>query len=431
MTNARPQLPRDLQIYGLMTGLLAGFLPGILQRRAAKGKEDRARLGERLGTASITRPEGTLVWLHGASVGESMVALSVAQHMRAQAPNLQFLFTSGTKTSANLIASRLHSADRHSYVPVDTQRATTAFIAGWAPDLAIFIEGEIWPNLIIAARKAGISTALINARMTTKSVANWARHKAAAHYLFDGFDLVLPADERTKLSLSRLRSKEIGEAGNLKLESSPPQVDKEILGALRAAIGDRPVWLAASTHAGEEKSLILAHNALTMGAPDALMILAPRHPERANDVEVDCRIAGFVPMRRSKGQVPAAHDPIWLWDTMGELGLAMSLASVTLMGGSFVGSVGGHNPVEPAQLGSAIISGALVHNFEGLYHELEEHGGARILDDPSPDRIAVCVAGLLGNEDQRGKEVQAAREVISRGAGAMAATVKRLLELLQ
>jgi 3-deoxy-D-manno-octulosonic-acid transferase len=423
-------LPLALQAYRAMTGLFAGFVPGVLHRRAAQGKEDPARIGERLGTAPITRPDGRLVWLHGASVGESLVALSVADHLRRQAPNLTFLFTSGTKTSADLIATKLSKGDIHRYVPVDTAKATQAFIAGWKPDLAVFVEGEIWPNLLIAARGAGIKIALINARMTAKSAANWAKKQASARFLFNGFDLVLPADERTKMGLSRLRSAPIGTVGNLKLAASPPKIDLDVLAQVRQAIGNRPTWLAASTHAGEEKVLIMAHNALTMAAPDALLILAPRHPERANDIEVDCRMAGIVPMRRSKGQVPAAHDPIWLWDTMGELGLAMALAPVTFMGGSLVAGVGGHNPVEPAQMGSAIVSGALVHNFENLYQDLEDEGGARIIEDPMSDRIAMAIAGLLGDDDQRNTEVAAARGVVARGAGAMDVTVKALLELL-
>ena len=424
------KLPFALKVYAIMTAAFAGFLPGILARRAAKGKEDAARVNERLGRAPITRPVGTLVWLHGASVGESLVALSVAQHMRVVRPDLVFLFTSGTKTSADLIATRLDACDTHQYLPVDTPSATKAFIAGWKPDLAVFVEGEIWPNLIIAARAAAIPTALINARMTTKSVDKWARKHTTAQYLFDGFDLVLPADERTKLGLSRLRTKPIGGAGNLKLASQAPQIDEAALANLRTHIGDRPVWLAASTHAGEEKILIMAHQALMMGAPDALMILAPRHPERCNDVEVDCRMAGIVPVRRSKNQVPAQNESIWLWDTMGELGLAMALSPVTFMGGSLMTNIGGHNPVEPAQIGSAIVSGALVHNFESLYQELEDEGGARIIDDPLSDRIAMAIAGLLGDVDQRNKEIAAARAVVARGTGAMQVTVKALLELL-
>jgi 3-deoxy-D-manno-octulosonic-acid transferase len=424
------QIPFALKVYAMMTGLFAGFLPGVLQRRAARGKEDLTRINERLGTASVQRRAGTVVWFHGASVGESLVALSVAEHLRAAKPDVTFLFTSGTRTSADLIAKRLDPRDLHRYAPVDTPRATTAFIEGWKPDLAVFVEGEIWPNLIMATRKAAIPNALINARMTTKSVDKWAARKAVAHYLFDGFDLVLPADERTKMGLSRLRSRPIGEAGNLKLAAKPLQVDQAVLADLHAAVGKRPVWLAASTHVGEEKTMIMVHNALMMAAPDALMILAPRHPERAADVEVDCRIAGIVPVRRSFGKVPDMRDPIWLWDTMGELGLAMSLAPVTFMGGSLVPDIGGHNPVEPAQLGSAIVTGCLVHNFDGLYQELEDGGGARIVDNPMSDPIAMAIAGLLGDPEQRQAEVTAARAVVARGAGAMTSTVQALLVLL-
>jgi 3-deoxy-D-manno-octulosonic-acid transferase len=424
------QPPLALRVYGMMTHLLSGFLPGILQRRAAKGKEDAARIGERLGTAPITRPVGKVVWLHGASVGESMVALSVAAKMREVRPDLVFLFTSGTKTSADMIATRLDPRDLHRYVPVDTPAATKAFITGWKPDLAVFVEGEIWPNLLMAARGEAIPTALINARMTSKSSASWARRKAAAHFLFNGFDLVLPADMRTKTSLSLLRTGPSGEVGNLKLAAPAPVVDLGELEILREAIGDRSVWLAASTHEGEDKIMVMVHNALMTAAPNALMIIAPRHPERAADVEVDCRIAGIVPMRRSRGEIPNKNDPIWLWDTMGELGLAMHLAPVTFMGGSIVDYVGGHNPVEPAQIGSAIVTGALVHNFENLYQDLENAGGARIVDNPMSDVIAMAIAGLLGDDEQRAKEVAAAREVVARGAGAMDVTVKALLGLL-
>jgi 3-deoxy-D-manno-octulosonic-acid transferase len=422
--------PFALRVYGLMTRLLAGFLPGVLRRRAVKGKEDPARLQERLARAPIARPTGVLVWLHGASVGETMVALAVAQRLREARPEVSFLFTSGTKTSADMIASRLQGSDVHRYLPVDTPAATRAFIEGWAPDLGVFVEGEIWPNLLMATRAAGIKTALINARMTAKSSANWTRRRAAARYLFDGFDLVLPADTRTQTSLTLLRDGPIGAVGNLKLAAPPPHVDLDLLQELRDAIAGRPVWLAASTHQGEDKTMIMVHNAIMTAAPDALLILAPRHPERANDVEVDCRLAGIVPVRRSKGDVPNQNDPIWLWDTLGELGLAISLAPVTFMGGSIVDGVGGHNPVEPAQVGSAIVSGALVHNFENLYQDLEDAGGARIIDNPMSDVIAMAVAGLMGDAETRAKEVAAARSVVARGAGAMDVTVAGLLGLL-
>lgn len=424
------RVPLLLRAYRVAMTLLARFMPGILQRRAARGKEDLTRLNERLGTAPILRPEGVLVWLHGASVGESMVALSVSEAMRAVRPDLKFLFTSGTKTSADIVGARLQDGDFHRYLPVDTPRAVKNFIAGWRPDVCVLVEGEIWPNLLLAARAAGIKTALINARMTQSTIQKWKKQKAAANYLFDAFDLVLPADERTKEGLGLLRSLPIGPVGNLKLAGAPPKTDLTELKHLQQMIGPRPIWLAASTHDGEDATLIMAHTALQAGAPDALLILAPRHIERTNDIEVDCRLSGIVPVRRSLGSVPTQNDPIWLWDTMGELALAMKLAPVTFMGGSLVEGVGGHNPVEPAQIGSAIISGACVHNFDDLYTELENAGGARIIDNPMSDLIAMSVAGLLGNEEQRSKEVTLAQNVVAQGAGAMRTTINALLSLL-
>jgi 3-deoxy-D-manno-octulosonic-acid transferase len=427
-------LPFQLRLYQGLTALFAYAVPTLLRQRAAAGKEDAARLDERLGLAPIERPMvqdgGALVWIHGASVGESMVALSVADRLRQARPDLTFIFTSGTKTSADLIAARLSPPDLHRYVPVDTPHATQAFVAGWKPDLAIFVEGEVWPNLIVATQNAGTKMALINARMSAKSLNKWARRPASARRLFGCFDVVLPADSRTRDALAYFRGEEIGEAGNLKLAAPAPNVDAPALKALRTKLGKRPVWLAASTHPSEEKALILAHSALMTAAPDALLILAPRHPERGNDVEVDCRIAGFVPARRSKAQVPTGKDAIWLWDTLGELGLAMSLAPVTFMGGSLAQGIGGHNPVEPALIGSAIVTGARVHNFEGLYQELEEAKGARVLDAPTSDMIAMTVAGLLGDKSQLDLEISQARAVIARGKGAMEATVAALLSLL-
>ncbi|NJR20194.1 MAG: tetraacyldisaccharide 4'-kinase [Hyphomonadaceae bacterium] len=422
----RGNVPWALRVYAAMMGLFEGFLPGILQRRAAKGKEDPKRLDERLGRALIQRPTGTLVWFHAASVGESLVALSVSEAMRIKRPDLVFLFTSGTRTSGDLVAKRLRAGDIHQYVPIDTPRATAAFTKGWAPDIAVFVEGEIWPNLLYATRRAGIKTALINARMTSRSIENWAARKGLSAFLFDGFDLVLPADARTKMGLTRLRRKPIGPAGNLKLAAKPLEIDATTLQSLKHALGDRPVWLAASTHAGEDVTLLAAHNALLAGAPDALLILAPRHLERRDDIEVDCRLAGMTPVRRSHSEVPNPNDRVWLWDTLGELGLAMSLASVTFMGGSLVEGVGGHNPVEPVQLGSAILTGAYVSNFADLYQELEDEGGARILDDPYSDVIAMNIAGLMGDDAQRAREIAAAQMVIDRGAGAMTRSVDAL-----
>ena len=423
-------LPFSLTLYRIATQLLARFLPGVLARRAAKGREDPTRLEERLGTAAIVRSSGTLIWIHGASVGESIVGYALAQELRKAHPGLTFLFTSGTKTSADLMARKLTGPDLHRYVPVDTPAATKAFIAGWRPDLAVFVEGEIWPNLLLAAKQAGVPLALVNARMTARSVKGWRGRARTAEVLFSLFDVALPADIRTFEALSLFRNGPIGTIGNLKLAAPAPIVDAKEAKVLAGKLGNRPIWLAASTHEGEEAVLLAAHAALQLGAPDALLILAPRHPERVQQVEIECRKQGLVPVRRAMGQVPGPQTPVWLWDTLGELGLAMRLAPVTFVAGSLQPGIGGHNPVEPVQLGSTVVSASFVGNFLDLYQALEDQDGAVILDDHASDRIALTLAGLLGDPERRAHLNEAAREVIAQGSHAMADTVAALVALL-
>lgn len=424
-------LPFSLTLYKIATQLLARFMPGVLARRAARGREDPTRIAERLGTAPAARPKGILVWIHGASVGESLVGHALAQELRKAHPGLTFLFTSGTKTSADLMARKLSAPDLHRYVPVDTPMATKTFIAAWQPDLAVFVEGEIWPNLLLATKEAGVPLALVNARMTARSVKGWRGRAKTAELLFSLFDVAMPADTRTSEALSLFRTGPIGTVGNLKLAAPPPHVNAKEAKLLAGKLGNRPVWLAASTHEGEETVLLAAHAALLLGAPDALLILAPRHPERAQDVEIECRKQGLVPVRRSNGHVPGSKTSVWLWDTLGELGLAMRLAPVTFVAGSLKPGIGGHNPVEPVQLGSTVVSASFVGNFLDLYQALEDQDGAVILDDHASDRIALTLAGLLGDPERREQLNAAARDVIAQGSHAMADTVTALVGLLE
>ncbi|GIU67899.1 3-deoxy-D-manno-octulosonic acid transferase [Candidatus Phycosocius spiralis] len=406
-------------------------MPFILACRATKGKEDPGRVNERLSTAPINRPEGTLVWIHGASVGESLLGFSLAQHLRAARPELTFLFTSATKTSADLMAKKLKAPDMHRYVPVDVPRATEAFIAGWKPNLAIFIEGEIWPNLLLATKKADIRLALVNARMTHKSAKGWLGRIKSARLLFGLFDLIMPADRRTRDAISLLVDAPLAEPGNLKLATSPLVVNQAELTALKEILGQRPVWLAASTHAGEEEIILASHCAIKRDTPDTLLILAPRHPERMLEVQAACAKHGFVPVLRSRGHIPTKDDRVWLWDTLGEMGLAMSLAPVTFMAGSLRPELSGHNPVEPIQLGSAVVSGHCVGNFLDLYQALKDEGGCVILDDTRRDRLGMVITQLLGDPRRRSRQNEAARHVIGRGGHAMVATVTALLACLE
>lgn len=422
-------LPPALTAYRLATQALAPLATPLLTWRTRNSKEVPGRLSERLGTAAADRPVGLMVWLHGASVGESQLGLALAARLRAVRPDLSFLHTSGTVTSAEVIARRLGPNDRHAFLPVDTPAAVGGFFDAWRPDVGICLEGELWPNLLQAAAARRIPLALANARMTARSLRGWGRTPASARYVLGLFATILPADAGTRDGLMQLTGNDLPPAGNLKLAASVPQPDPAQLTELAPALSGRPVWLAASTHAGEEELVLEAHQLLLAGAPDALLILAPRHPERAQDVEIAVRKEGFVPVRRSHDAVPQRSHAVWLWDTMGELGTAFALAPVTVMGGSLVEKVGGHNPVEPIAIGSAVISGMKVHNFADLYLDLEDAGGV-VLVGADPQALALQVAGLLGRPDQRTAMLDHARAVVAQGAAAMDRAVAALLPLI-
>ncbi|HVI32396.1 3-deoxy-D-manno-octulosonic acid transferase [Phenylobacterium sp.] len=387
MTSVRPTLP--LALYRAATSLLQPLAPAVLRRRAALGKEDPGRLGERLGRAGRPRPDGPLVWLHGVSVGETQSLLPLVDALRARRPSVTLLVTSGTVTSAALLARRLPEGVIHQFAPVDTPAAVRRFLDHWRPDLGLLVESELWPNLITAARARGAPLALLSARITEASARNWARAPATARVLLGAFDLVLPQDEATETRLARLGAP-LGPRLNLKLVGEPLPFDPAELARLRAAVAGRQVVLAASTHPGEEAPIADAVvRAGTEHAP--LLVLAPRHPDRAEEIARD--LAGRRLARRSLGQSIAVDTEIYLADTLGELGLLFELADVVVMGGSFAPGIGGHNPLEPARHGKPILTGPHAFNAADVYREMFEEVAA--IEAADFDALARHVGGLL------------------------------------
>lgn len=423
--------PLAIHAYTAATWAFSPFARGALQRRAARGKEDPARLDERLATAPVVRPEGRLVWLHAASVGEGLVAVDLARALLERDGDMSVLVSTGTVTSARLLAERLPAGARHVCAPVDLPGVARRFMTAWRPDLAVFVEGEIWPNLLGQARRRGVPLALVNARIGAASARSWSQRPAAAGYLFGLFDLAIAADTRSDQFLRQWRGPSPQPPGNLKLAARLADPDPAALRALDAALAGRPVWLAASTHAGEEAAILAAHVALRRAAPDTLLILAPRHPDRADEVVRLAAAAGFPdPPRRSVGGAPGPGDGVWIWDTLGELALAARRAGLTFMGGSLVDGVGGHNPVEPILAGSMVVTGAHVSNFKDLYENLEGDDAIVVLDAPSSDELAGAIGGLLNDDDGRQAAVAAGRRTIAAGAAAMARTCEGLIALL-
>lgn len=401
-------------------GLLAGI---YLRDRANRGKEDAARLGERFGRYTQERPPGRVAWLHAASVGESGVALALIEAMTARDPTLSFLLTTGTRTSAELVARRAPVRTTHVYAPLDRIDCVRRFLDHWRPDTGVFVESELWPNLILEAEAAGVRLALVNARMSPRSLRRWTRWRTAGRRLVGAFSYVSAADVRTKETLAALRPKPIGEPGNLKLAAPAPGIDPDARAKLAAEIGARRVWLAASTHPGEDEIAIQAHAILRRSFGDALLIIAPRHPERGEHI---ARLAAGAPLR-SRGEA-IANAPCYVADTLGELGMLYSAAPVSLVAGSLLASLKGHNPIEPAKLGSAIATGPYVESFQDTFDALFAAGGASKVHDA--ETLAASVQLLWNDEAARARQLEVARMVTAQGADAFDRTLAGVLALI-
>lgn len=381
-----------LAAYAAAMGLLEPFAPALLRGRARRGKEDAARLGERLGRSSRPRPEGALVWLHGVSIGESLSLLPLVEWLRSRRPDVALLITSGTTTSAALLASRLPAGVIHQYAPVDSPGAVRGFLDHWRPHAGLLVESELWPNLISQARARGVRLALLSARMTAGSARRWARAPAAARALLTAFDLVLPQDEATDRRLRRLGAV-VGPRLNLKLVGASATVGVEALKALRKQVGDRKVVLAVSTHPGEESLIARAFREASVGGPPALLVVAVRHPDRGAAVAAELATAGFTVSRRSEGEPLAEETTAYVADTLGELGLLLSVADVAVMGGSFFDGIGGHNPMEPARLGTPVVTGPHSFNARDIYAEMFARVAA--LEAADTAALARHLRGLL------------------------------------
>lgn len=411
--------PFTLSLYRAGSAALAPFAPLVLGARARQGKEDPARIGERLGRSIAQRPDGKLVWLHGASVGEMGVLLQVQAALAARDPQAHFLVTTGTRSSAELFARRPPPRAQHVYAPVDTPGAVKRFLDHWRPDIGILAESELWPNLVLGAHTRGIPLALVNARMSPRTLARWDSRKRAARSVFDAFSLILAADQRTADALTALSGRPVERSGNIKFSAPAPPVDAASLAHLRAAIGQRPVWLAASTHEGEDEALIAAHALLLSDAPNALLIIAPRHPERGGKVAA---LAADAPQRAKKA--PIGEGAVYIADTLGELGLFYAAAPVSVIGGSLLAHLKGHNPIEPAKLKSAILTGPYVESFADAFDALHAAGGARTVTTPA--EIAAAVAHLWRDDAARTRLTDAAARVAGESNEALQRTIARL-----
>ncbi|MBE88351.1 MAG: 3-deoxy-D-manno-octulosonic acid transferase [Rhodospirillaceae bacterium] len=350
----------------------------LLRRRLAKGKEDAARIGEREGIASLTRPEGPVAWLHAASVGEAQSALILIEKLLSENRELRILVTTGTVTSASYLKDRLPNRAFHQYLPLDCPQWVNRFLNHWKPDIAIWMESEFWPNLIVETKRRDIPALLVNARMSANSLRAWQRMNGMAKYLISGFRLCLAQTEYQAELLQKFGAMNVSCVGNLKYSAAPLAVVEQDLEALQSEIGIRPVWVAASTHAGEEVLASNAHTALLADIPELLTIIVPRHPSRAANIETTLSQRGHNCIRRSTGKRIELDTAIYIADTLGELGLFYRLARISYIGGS-MSHHGGHNPLEAAQLGCAVIHGPDMDNFSSVAAALASSHGSVVV----------------------------------------------------
>jgi len=388
--------PLLLIVYRVITAIAEPFAPLILSGRARRGKEDRARLGERLGRASVPRPPGALVWLHGVSVGESLSLLPLAQALRGVRPDIGLLVTSGTQTSAALLAQRLPKGAIHQYAPIDGPRAVARFLDHWRPTLAVFVESELWPNLLTQARRRGVKTTLLSAKLSDASARTWSFAPAMARELMGGFDLLLAQDEHAAERFLTFGVCADGMA-DLKFGANILPVDGPRLDAMRAKLEGRPVLLASSTHPGEDE-IVLARFAAVLKAPEVaarepLLVIAPRHPDRGAAIAELAREEGLTAALQSAGGEPDEIQ-VFVADVLGELGLWYRLAWLAVIGGSLVDGLAGHNPLEPARLHCPFISGPHVSNWTTAYSELRLADAVKIVSDGAA--IDDCFRAAIG-----------------------------------
>ena len=405
----------------------------LLRRRLRLGKELPGRLAERRGVDPSLRPDGQLVWLHAASVGETLSLLPLLDALYQADPTLQLLLTTGTVNAQHLALQRLAGNGLRQrvqcrFIPLDLPRWINRFLDHWQPDLAVLVESELWPNLIAGCVRRGIPLALLNARLSARSAGRWARAGFIARHLLGAFEWITARSEQDAARFRALGAVSVEHEGDLKQAAAALPADVDEQTRLRVMLGDRPIWLAASTHNGEEEAVAQLHDALSARHPGLLTLVAPRHPERGEAVAA---LLGHAP-RRGAGQDPnQAHD-YWICDTIGELGLFYRLSGIVLLGNSLNsvhGSGGGHNPLEPARLDCAIASGPRMQNFEADMTRLQAAEALAVL--PDLDACEAWLDTMLRHPDRRRAMADAALALANASAGLPERLARRLLTLIR
>jgi 3-deoxy-D-manno-octulosonic-acid transferase len=417
--------PLSLHVYRALTALGTPLAVPFLALRLRRGKEDGDRVDEKRGRAGLARPPGRLVWLHGASVGEAVSLLPFVE--RIARAGATALVTTGTVTSGALLARRLPAGALHQYAPLDSPFFLRRFLLHWRPDAALVAESELWPNMIFEPTRAGMPLAMVNGRISERSFNRWRRAPRFIGALLAHFDLCLARSDADGERLAALGAPRVLIAGDIKYDAPALPADRRELAELSGLASGRQIWIAASTHAGEEAIAARAHKRLAEVFPDALTLIAPRHPERGEAIVREIEAEGLVCALRSRGERPGPGTSVYVCDTIGELGLFYRLAGVVFVGKSFAGG-GGQNPIEPARLASAILHGPMVENFADAYAALDAAGGA--VEIAEPERLGEALIALFDDAASLRAMARAAGDTVERQSGAVERSMKALQPML-
>ncbi|NKB22225.1 MAG: 3-deoxy-D-manno-octulosonic acid transferase [Alphaproteobacteria bacterium] len=412
-----------LSVYRGLSYAAAPILRRFLERRIQRGKEDPNRFGERFGRPSKKRPAGAVIWLHAASVGEAISILSLINRLDRDYPSHAVLVTTGTVTSAAIMAERLPTQVIHQFIPVDQPVWIQQFLDHWKPDIALWVESEFWPNLLTAIKARQIPLILINARVSPDSFRGWQRVPRTIAHLLSCFSLCLAQSTQDAEKLAALGAKNVHTPGNLKFAADPLPVDDKALSALWNEISTRPVWIAASTHEGEEEAVAAAHRIVADNHPDLLTIIIPRHPARGPEIAGSLANQGLTVARRSESASLLPETEIYIADTVGELGLFYRLAPIAFIGGTLVPH-GGQNMLEAAKLECAIIHGPSMTNFAAITSEFSAAGGSTVIQ--SETELADAVLSLLSDDTSRTDQIAAAHNIAEAKTGILDAVLAQL-----
>ena len=384
-----------LRCYLLARHLFQPLMRLVLKRRLQQGREDPARVGEKLGKATVPRPDGRLIWLHAVGIGEVLALRPLIMQLLAADPEVNVLITSTARSSARVLQGNLPPRSQHQFLPLDGPKFVARFLAHWRPDLVIWSEQDLWPGAICDCAAAGIPQAYVNARMGADSYRRRARFRGIYRDILARFALIAAQDEATAGHLRALGAGVVRVTGSLKPAAEPLAADAGDMAALERLLQGRRVWVAASTHPEDEAAVIAAQGQLVREDPAWLLIVTPRVPDRAAGIGESLDAAGLVWVQRSAGGVPEPQTAVWLADSFGELGLWYRLARVAVMGGTF-GTVGGHNPWEPLCLGVPVLHGGSVHNFAADYAQID---AAEVAWMVTAEAMPEAIAALADDPD--------------------------------